>query len=233
MKSSGGFDLSYQDQLIAFKNKYAIPMAVVPIRGDKLLHDFKMGHLYEELNELSNAYEDNDVEEMADALVDLVYVAIGYAVELGYNFDALWQEVHKANMNKIRTGVKADSKRGSTYDIIKPEGWTPPDTSVIYNNMYEDTSDPILKRAHDIIDNRTEEKERQYGSMQENCEHAAQIASIMQNKEFTPQDIPVILAALKLARHRRSYKQDSLLDAVAYLGALDNMINENGDERYE
>jgi hypothetical protein len=91
---------------------------------------------------------------------------------------------------------------------------------------------PILERANDIINNRTEEKNRQYGSMSENCEHAAQIAGIMQNKKFVKSDVIAILAALKLARHNRSYKRDSLLDCVAYLGALDNLIQEEGDDRF-
>lgn len=92
-------------------------------------------------------------------------------------------------------------------------------------------NDNILERANQIINQRTEEKNRQYGDMDENLDHAAQIASIMQRKDFNGGDVAVVLFALKLARHRRSYKQDSLLDAVAYLGALDNRIQKVGDER--
>jgi hypothetical protein len=36
------------------------------------------------------------------------------------------------------------------------------------------------------------------------------------------------LVALKLSRHSYNYKQDNLLDAVAYLGALDNYVEKFG-----
>ena len=36
------------------------------------------------------------------------------------------------------------------------------------------------------------------------------------------------LVALKLSRHSYSYKQDNLLDAVAYIGGLDNYIEKYG-----
>ena len=67
--------------------------------------------------------------------------------------------------------------------------------------------------------------------MNDNLDHAATIATIMQRKEINASDICVSLFALKIARHRETYKQDSLLDAVAYLGALDNLIQERGDDR--
>ena len=104
----------------------------------------------------------------------------------------------------------------------------------VYDAGLNDASNKnILERANQIINERSEEKNRQYGDMDENLDHAAEIASIMQNKQFNGADIAVVLFALKLARHRRSYKQDSLLDAVAYLGALDNRIQKMGDERIE
>ena len=38
------------------------------------------------------------------------------------------------------------------------------------------------------------------------------------------------LIALKLSRHSYNYKEDNLLDACAYLGALDNYKKEKTDE---
>jgi hypothetical protein len=67
--------------------------------------------------------------------------------------------------------------------------------------------------------------------MDTNCDDAATIASAMQGKVFTTSDVLAVLVGLKLARHRHSYKQDNLLDAVAYLGALDNLIQDRGDDR--
>lgn len=65
-------------------------------------------------------------ENRLDALVDLVYVALGTAYLSGFNFAEAWRRVHRANMSKVRVERACDSKRGSTFDVVKPAGWTPP-----------------------------------------------------------------------------------------------------------
>ena len=84
----------------------------------------------------------------------------------------------------------------------------------------------ILKRADEIIHNRSEEKERKYGPFSEGMERAAKIASGMTGKDFEAEDMYAALVALKLSRHSYNYREDNLLDAVAYLGGLDNYIKE-------
>lgn len=66
------------------------------------------------------------LEKQLDALVDLVYVAIGTAEYHGFNFREAWRRVHVANMKKERAQRASDSKRGTTYDVIKPPGWEAP-----------------------------------------------------------------------------------------------------------
>lgn len=90
---------------------------------------FRYGFLQEELAELLKAYRDEDLIKIADALADLVYVALGTAHFFGIPFDRVWSEVHRANMEKIRSRGRHDprSKRGSEFDVVKPEGWDPPD----------------------------------------------------------------------------------------------------------
>lgn len=70
-----------------------------------------------------------DLEKKLDALVDLVYVAIGTAYLHGFNFNEAWRRVHEANMKKVRAERAEQSARGSTFDVVKPEGWTAPDLS--------------------------------------------------------------------------------------------------------
>lgn len=88
----------------------------------------------------------------------------------------------------------------------------------------------ILKLADEIINHRSEEKERQYGPMGEGLERAAMIASGMTGKDFTADDIFAALIALKFSRHSYNYKEDNFLDAAAYLGAWNNYINKNRDK---
>ena len=86
----------------------------------------------------------------------------------------------------------------------------------------------ILQQADSIINDRSEEKERMYGPFSEGKRRAAMIATGMTGKEFTGSDIYAAMVALKLSRHSYSYKRDNLLDACAYIGALDNYVDEFG-----
>lgn len=92
-----------------------------------------------------------------------------------------------------------------------------------------DKNNNILAQANKIVNERSEEKERMYGPFSEGMERAAMIASGMTGKEFTAEDMFAALVALKLSRHSYNYKEDNLLDAVAYIGALDNYIKENSN----
>lgn len=74
--------------------------------------------------------EKQDLAEQADALVDIVYVALGTAVMMGLPWKQLWDDVHRANMAKVR-GV---GKRGHLVDCIKPPGWVGPKTLDILEN---------------------------------------------------------------------------------------------------
>ena len=59
--------------------------------------------------------------EVADGLADLIYVAVGAALELGIPLAAVWAEVHSANMRKTAGEKRADGKQ------MKPPGWVGPD----------------------------------------------------------------------------------------------------------
>ena len=90
--------------------------------------------------------------------------------------------------------------------------------------------DNILARANEIVNERSEEKERNYGPFSEGMKRAALIASGMTGKELTASDMYAALVALKLSRHSYSYREDNLLDACAYIGALDNFMKEEAND---
>jgi hypothetical protein len=83
----------------------------------------------------------------------------------------------------------------------------------------------ILEEANRIINLRSEEKERMYGPFEEGMERAAMIASGCTGKNITASDMYLCLVALKLSRQSYNHKEDNLLDAVAYLGSLNNYNN--------
>lgn len=82
--------------------------------------------LQEELKEFNEAAEADDALEAADALIDLIYFALGRLVEMGVPATAVMDEVQRANMDKERGEL---SKRPGSmgHDAIKPTGWQAPD----------------------------------------------------------------------------------------------------------
>jgi predicted HAD superfamily Cof-like phosphohydrolase len=78
----------------------AAPTTDIPERVQEL----RMKLLDEETDELSEAVIAGDIVEIADALADIVYVAIGTAISYGIPFDAVFREVHRSNMTKFVGG---------------------------------------------------------------------------------------------------------------------------------
>jgi predicted HAD superfamily Cof-like phosphohydrolase len=94
-----------------------------PVEG---IWKLKNLHMQEELDEIRAAAINGDLEEYFDGLIDLVYVALGAAYLAGLPFEQGFKRVHEANMKKVRALRQEDSKRGSTYDIVKPAGFVAP-----------------------------------------------------------------------------------------------------------
>lgn len=90
----------------------------------------------------------------------------------------------------------------------------------------------ILERANKIVNERSEEKERQYGPFQASMERAAAIYNLMSPKDqqITTAGMYRAMIALKLSREAYSHKEDNLLDAVAYMGALNNYLELNNSK---
>lgn len=100
--------------------------AVADFDRDKLraLLEFRKNFLREEMSELDSAETPEDV---VDALVDLVVVAIGTLDLFDVDIHRAWDEVHYANMRK-QTGIKESRPNElGLPDLIKPPGWEAPD----------------------------------------------------------------------------------------------------------
>lgn len=89
----------------------------------------------------------------------------------------------------------------------------------------------ILETANDIINNRSEEKERKYGPIDEGMIIASKIFNLISpnGENITPEGMYRALIALKFSREHFNHKEDNLLDAAAYIGALNNYINKKND----
>jgi len=80
----------------------------------------------------------------------------------------------------------------------------------------------ILLKANEIVNERAEEKTREYGPFDQSMTKAAIVASELCNKHISTEDFYKCLIALKVSRMAYNLKEDTLLDAVAYISALDN-----------
>lgn len=82
-------------------------------------------HLKEELQEYVNAINSQDLHSIVDALIDIIYVALGTARMLGLS-EEQWSEcfsrVHEANMKKYVD----DSDKSHKVGVKKPLGWQAP-----------------------------------------------------------------------------------------------------------
>jgi predicted HAD superfamily Cof-like phosphohydrolase len=112
-----------------FHTKFKLDYEGPPRNLDSDLATFRIDFMDEELSEYALATTTGVLHGQLDALVDLVYVALGTAYMQGFNFNEAFKRVHEANMNKVRTPSTKESLRNSEYDVVKPKGWVAPDLS--------------------------------------------------------------------------------------------------------
>ena len=79
----------------------------------------------EEYNELFVANNEDNREEMLDALIDILVVTIGAIHSMGADAEGAWEEVMDTNFAKIdkETGKVRKREDGK---VLKPDGWQPP-----------------------------------------------------------------------------------------------------------
>ena len=111
-----------------FHKKFDLIVAEVPSHISERKLGQRAGFLAEEVTEFARAAEAQDIVKMFDALLDIVYVAKGTATMLGlrHAWKAGFTRVHNANMAK----VGGMTHRGHGKDVMKPEGWIPPENDL-------------------------------------------------------------------------------------------------------
>lgn len=121
----------------------SIPKSKIPEKKD---YNFMINTLEEEINEFKVAYGDQDYGEMIDALIDLIYFALGHIYRMGAPFDKAFLEVHRANMRK-----NGGSTERGKEDAKKPEGWEAPDFSWIENipDLFKEATKIQMLKDHD------------------------------------------------------------------------------------
>ncbi len=105
-----------------FHDKFGHPCPQSPTMIDKKRALSRAKWMNEEVSEFLIA---DDIYEQADAMIDLIYFALGTMVEMGLEVDELFEIVQNANMSKLWPDGKPhyNPKDGK---VIKPDGWEDP-----------------------------------------------------------------------------------------------------------
>jgi len=69
--------------------------------SDARTNKLRIDLIKEELEELTEAMQDENLLEVADALTDILYVTYGAGHAFGINLDACFEEVQNSNMSKL------------------------------------------------------------------------------------------------------------------------------------
>jgi predicted HAD superfamily Cof-like phosphohydrolase len=99
------------------------PVADTPIVMDKKRREDRFGYMDEELTEFFDA---ETVVDQADAMIDLIYLALGTLVEIGVQPEELFAIVHGANMSKLWPDGKVHTNP-ETGKVMKPPTFVRPE----------------------------------------------------------------------------------------------------------
>lgn len=118
-----------------FQIKFGHPISNNPIMISKERAKKRYAWMLEEIDEFIEA---EDIVEQADAMIDLIYFALGTLVEMGIKPDELFNVVHNANMSKLWEDGKPHY--GTDGKTIKPSTWEDPHLKLekIIKDMYKE-----------------------------------------------------------------------------------------------
>jgi predicted HAD superfamily Cof-like phosphohydrolase len=95
------------------------------------INKLRLDLIKEELTELTEAMNNKDLLEVADALTDILYVTYGAGHAFGINLDKCFEEVQNSNMSKLdENGKPIYNEHGK---VMKGPNYIKPDLSKFVN----------------------------------------------------------------------------------------------------
>ena len=95
------------------------------------INELRLSLIQEELDELSEAINNKDLLEVADALTDILYVTYGAGHAFGIDLDKCFEEVQNSNMSKL--GNDGKPIYNDTGKVMKGPNYFKPDLSKFLN----------------------------------------------------------------------------------------------------
>lgn len=108
-----------QEMVKEFHQAFDLAIREAPGQVSPETAQLRVTLIQEELDELRDAYANENVVDIADALGDLLYVILGAAVSSGIPLGPVFAEIHRSNMSKVG-GTKNEMGK-----LIKPPTYSP------------------------------------------------------------------------------------------------------------
>tara|TARA_B100000900_G_C20346563_1_gene620501 strand:- start:326 stop:697 length:372 start_codon:yes stop_codon:yes gene_type:complete len=84
-----------------FMKTFGQEVKTSPSLSTNKINKLRIDLIKEELKELTDAMNNKDLLEVADALTDILYVTYGAGHAFGVDLDKCFDEVHNSNMSKL------------------------------------------------------------------------------------------------------------------------------------
>ena len=114
-----------------FMKTYGQEVKNKPAFSTDKINKLRLDLIKEELSELTDAMNNKDLLEVADALTDILYVTYGAGHAFGIDLDKCFDEVQNSNMSKLdENGKPIYNEHGK---VMKGPNYFKPDLSKFVN----------------------------------------------------------------------------------------------------
>ena len=119
------------DKVGTFMKTFGQDVKTKPSFSTDKINKLRLDLIEEELSELTEAMNNKDLLEVADALTDILYVTYGAGHAFGINLDKCFEEVQNSNMSKLdENGKPIYNEHGK---VMKGPNYFKPDLSKFVN----------------------------------------------------------------------------------------------------
>ena len=110
-----------------FMKTFGQEVKMKPSFSSDKINKLRIDLIKEELQELTDAMNNKDLLEVADALTDILYVTYGAGHAFGIDLDKCFEEVQNSNMSKL--GENGEPIYNESGKVMKGPNYFKPDLS--------------------------------------------------------------------------------------------------------
>ena len=119
------------DKVGTFMKTFGQEVKTKPSFSTDKINKLRLDLIKEELSELTEAMNNKDLLEVADALTDILYVTYGAGHAFGIDLDKCFEEVQNSNMSKLdENGKPIYNEHGK---VMKGPNYFKPDLTKFIN----------------------------------------------------------------------------------------------------